>query len=126
VDTQIRLAERQGLLTGRGLSPVAVKAIYLRLMQDTHDEVEHQDRSLRQAMLGSGHYEFTDLFPDMATEADSDEAIAADLEKGEDTLLDFSQAEYDPEEAAREVEELLSQMSSGTVTGAELNGGLDW
>lgn len=126
--TQIRLAERQGLLTGRGLGPVQVKAVYLCELLSLQERGKNADRALRQAMLATGKYEFSDLFPELFEASSEDEidyalhhvgnegtmAVEYVLDPGED---------FDPAEAERELMELMAAAASGEVDGGHFLGG---
>lgn len=126
--TQIRLAERQGLLTGSDLGPVQVKAVYLCELLDLVAKTQQSETDLKQAMLATGRFDFADLFPQYAAPADEvDEEEAAldhDLYSGEAVRYVFpgpGDPNFDPAEAERLMAELLGDASSGTVTGADLD-----
>ena len=124
VKTQIRLAERQGLLTGRELSPVQVKAVLLCQMMQTVKEYKREDVDLKAALLATGRYEFTDLFPEygskkMETEADIEDALSSD-DAVSYIFPGPGDPAFDPIEAQRLFDRLLGENSSGTVNGTEL------
>jgi hypothetical protein len=128
VSTQIRLAERQGLLTGPNLGSVQVKAVSLCELMDRVDKTRQSETDLKQAMLTTGRFDFTDLFPEYAgavtEEEDEEEALDADLYGGEPITYVFPAPDdesFDPDEAQRLLDELLGNASSGTVTGADLD-----
>jgi hypothetical protein len=127
VTTQIRLAERQGLLTGRDLGPVQVKAVLLCQMLDTVRAYQREDADLKAALLATGRFEFTDLFPEYAsnpqkesTEAEIEEALSSDGAVSY-VFPGPGDPNFDPEEAQRMFDELIAGNSSGTVNGADLD-----
>jgi hypothetical protein len=125
VDTQIRLAERQGLLTGRDLSPVQVKSVFLCHMMQAVKEYKREDVDLKAALLATGRYEFADLFPEygkkkMSTEADIEEALSSDAAVSY-VFPGPGDPAFDPAEAQRLFDQLLTDNSFGTVNGTELD-----
>jgi hypothetical protein len=126
VKTQIRLAERQGLLTGTELSPVQVKAVFLNELLALIVSSQRSERELREALLSTGRFEFTDLFPEYAPKEDSAEAIERDLTSEEPITYVFQapgDPGFDPEEAQRLLDSLLHDSTSGSVSAAELEWG---
>jgi hypothetical protein len=120
-EAQIRLAERQGLLHGRDLSPVQVKCLLLCELLDDAEKARREDRSLRQAMLSTGRFEFLDLFPEMTPTASTDGQVEEALESdGSVSYRLDAGAAFDPAEAERLLASLLGGSSSGSVTAAEL------
>ena len=123
--TQIRLAERQGLLTGHELSPVQVKCVLLCQMIQTVKEYKREDTDLKAALLATGRFEFTDLFPEygktkLETEADIEETLSSD-EAVSYIFPGPGDPAFDPAEAQRLFDRLLGENSSGTVNGTELD-----
>jgi hypothetical protein len=129
VHTQIRLAERQGLLVGRELGPVQVKAVFLCEMLELVTANKLHDQQFRQTLYATGRFEYADLFPERTPSEESAQAIDADLDSEEQVRYIFPQpgtpGAIGPEEAERLLRELVGESSSGTVSAAEI-GVLDW
>lgn len=122
--TELRLAERQGLLTGRYLSPIQVQGIQvLRLL----DEVEKQQTKfdlLRTALVAAGAPpqdmwpEFKELFGDATVEMDDP---AAD---DPNATYDYRDVEWKGiSDAAQEYEDLMVKVAAlhtGRINGESL------
>lgn len=126
VKTQIRLAERQGLLTGTALSPVQVKAVFLRELVDTADRAIAEDRSVRKALITTGKYDYDTLFPEYAITPDEDpvDTLNPDLDSSDGTIYVFEEMaspDFDRDEAQRLLNELVSGSSSGSVSAADMD-----
>lgn len=116
--TQIRLAERQGLLTGRGLSATQVTAVYLCEVRDQRQSAEEKLEAFKYALLSTGHISVEALFPDLFTKEVNGEE--ADLGSEEDQVT-YKFDEIDMSES--DVERELAQLMAGgdmTVRGSEL------
>jgi hypothetical protein len=123
VHTQIRLAHRQGLLSGPRLSPVQH---YAGLVLDAIEqiaEIKRNDRELRLALVSSGMVKDIGLLFDELKSESTEEA--EDVEESTDfegnpihVVYDFSHAEKDltPEEVEREVAMMLAQSASGNTS----------
>jgi hypothetical protein len=126
VHTQIRLAQRQGLLTGVELSPVQTHAVFLLDLAEQVEKSKAEDRSIRQSLLHLG-VPFLQLFPEYG----DGEAPAPDVDEGElDAVIDGDgPVRYvAPEEEITEerMNELLAQLmddnASGSVSAADNEG----
>ena len=100
---------------------VQVGAIFLRELQDRHDKEEDTTLTLKAALLATGAYAVSDLFPNESTD---DEAAAETLMDEVDeggTLYKFAEQDIDPDEAERLLNELLGEKSF-VLPGAEVQG----
>lgn len=109
---EIRLANRQGLLTGRHLSVVQFQATYLLNWIDETDKSTAGFQALKRSLIASGSWKPQDLFPehfdDKATVVDDD--LAEELPPGVD--LDYSNVEWkSPTDAKDEYEALMAQVA---------------
>lgn len=125
VHTQIRLAERKGLLVGYGLNPAQVKAVFLCEMLELAQASKKSERELREALLATGKFEFTDLFPEYSPAEESEQDIDADLSSEEGITYIFPKpgepGGISPQEAERVLLDLVQDAASGSVSAAELD-----
>lgn len=135
VATQIRLAERQGLLVGLGLGPVQIKAVFLCEMVDLAKASKQTEQDLRRSLLSTGKFEFADLFPEYAPGGEDRDEIDEDLASDEAITWVFpdpgSPGAVSPEEAEQILREMVDDAASGSVSAADLErdfnqSGVDW
>jgi hypothetical protein len=118
--TQIRLADRQGLLSGRGLSTVQVTAVYICELFDQRQDILTRADEFKYALLGAaGHIPVEALFPELFTETDDSADLPSDEDKVTYRFEDHSMSE-------EEMERELAQLMAGgemTVSGDEMSHG---
>ena len=127
-NAQIRLAERQGLLVGTGLSMVQSGAVYLRLLQESRDKSEARWLTIKSALLATGKLTFNELFPGEVpapAEEDGGEFLADDENPTAYRFVEPPSENWGPEEADRLLDELLGTggKTSMTVSGRKIR---DW
>lgn len=110
--SEIRLADRQGLLTGRHLSVIQFQATYLLNWIDETDKSAAGFQALKRSLIASGSWKPQDLFPehfdDTATVVEDD--LSEELPSGAD--IDYSKVEWkSPTGAKDEYEALMAQVS---------------
>lgn len=122
--TQIRLANNQGHLRGKDLSPVQVNAVLLLDRIEQYEHNRQQNEGYRRDIALIGWQRWTELFPEYVPESaqvssqeEIDRALAEDSETGETdaVIFDFSGAyQMLPEE----IEEHLAGMLQGSPMGS--------
>ena len=112
---QIRLADRQGLLSGRHLSSLQLSEIYYREIEDQAERRDRDQQEFKYALLSTGHVSFSDLFPDMISALENDDFDVVD--DGAVIYKFADQPELTPEEIERELAELMAGID------VEVNGG---
>lgn len=118
--TQIRLAERQGLLIGKGLSWLQVAALYYRQVEDDIEQHEQRKEQFKYALMSdSGHIPLGELFPELAQiQAERDDN--ADLADDEESVTyRFEEQSMTPEQMEQELAALMAG-GSMTVNGGEI------
>ena len=126
VHTQIRLAQRQGLLTGVELSPVQTHAVFLLDLAEQVEKSKLEDRSIRRSLLHLG-VPFLQLFPEygdgQAPEPDVDEDELDEVIGGDGPVRYVAP---DEEMTSERMDELLAQLmndnASGSVSAADNDG----
>lgn len=122
MNAQIRLAERQGLLVGHGLSIAQVAAVYYREIEDQAERRDRDRQEFKYVLLTSGVASFDQLFPDAVPVETDDNAEIESPNDGETIVYKFSeQDELDADEVERE---LAALMAGGdmTINGSEFDG----
>lgn len=122
--TELRLAERQGLLTGRHLSPVQVQGIQILRLLDEVDRQQARFDLLRTALVAAGAPpkglwpEFKELFGDVTVEMD--DPAASDP----NATYDYRDVEWKGiSDAKQEYEDLMAKVSAlhkGRISGEAL------
>lgn len=119
METQLRLAERQGLLTGPNLSRVQHYALQLLLFADAKQKAQEQGLRFR-ADLAAAHPELlTDLFPDWFRKVEDEKPAPAEDAR----LEDIEWGVPTSEDEAQSIEDFLAATMRGTVTADELEEG---
>lgn len=110
--SEIRLAERQGLLTGRHLSIVQFQATYLLNWLDENDKSTAKFDALKRSLVAAGLRRPEEMFPEhfdgqaKVVDDDPDEELPADVD------LDYSRVDWkSPTEAKDEYEALMAQVA---------------
>lgn len=117
--SELRRAERQGLLTGRHLSPIQFNATIILNYIDTNDKALQDLVELKRALLASGSYNARKLFPD---------ELGPETETVEDTpdaplhgTPDYSDVDWkSPSDSMEEFEKLMAEVAKlqdGKITG---------
>lgn len=123
---QCRVADRQGLLRGFGLSVVQGRATYLLELCESGDRAFELDQAARQRMFSSGQYSWKELFaPEEPQEAlDVEEATT---EEGDPlaTRYVLQETAVEADDAEAMIAEMLAEMSSGSFSGGDAAMG-DW
>jgi hypothetical protein len=116
--SQIRLADRQGLLQGRHISPVQTKALIVLNYLDDIERHKQSDLALRRAFLSSGLADPAKLFPD---ELGGAKKKSEEVPDSDDVHYDYSGVNWKSGgEAIAEYEQLMRKIGavqSGTLTG---------
>lgn len=129
MESQIRLAERQGLLRGHDLSTVQVRALDLLIRLDDAERGKKLQRELRRTAVEVGWDTFTKIFAEYVRPEDlapiedevDEELLDEELEGGTGTVFDFSKAAPVSEaEADAMFNQLLSQSSMGSMGGDDV------
>jgi hypothetical protein len=129
---ELRLAQRQGLLTGRHLSMVQAHAViimeWVETLRDTKRAVEADFLRVKAALIASGDERFRpeklfkDYFPDDPDVIDMPDSLDVETEEGK-LGVDYSEVEWKSgAEAQEEYQELMRQiggLTSGSVSGAD-------
>lgn len=116
--SQLRLAERQGLLQGPYLSPVQHLAAAILDAIERIEKSKSDDRALRLALVANGNYDPEQLFDELKQVETDDSAEIDDgtTMEGEAvaTKYDFSHAEPHGSQAEveREIAALLAEAAS--------------
>lgn len=110
--SEIRLAERQGLLTGRHLSAVQFQATYLLNWLDENDKSTAKFEALKRSLVAGGLRRPEELFPEhfdgqtKVVDDNPDEELPADAD------IDYSRVDWkSPADAKDEYEALMAQVS---------------
>lgn len=123
METHLRLAERQGLLQGRDLSPLQAYALVLLRWLDAREKRQALTDSVKQAVLASGAASIKDLYPEWFPEEVEEE------EAEEGTAYDYSEVEWKTgTEAMSEYQRLMAEVnrnSKVTITPEQTSGG-EW
>jgi hypothetical protein len=125
--SHIRLAERQGILQGKHLSPVQTKCLiilnFLDDIQRHHDDIT----ALKRSLLSSGLAEPAKLFPQ---EFNPEVKELSEVEDDSTVNFDYSDVTWKSGgDAFAEYEKLMSQVraaQSGRMSGAELVERPEW
>lgn len=89
--------------------------MYVREIEDIRDRLDGREMTQKLALLSSGRYEISDLFPSGDTVEDDDAPLPDD---GDEVTYVFGQDAYDPDEA----QTLVTQMLGGGSSAMQLNG----
>jgi hypothetical protein len=113
--SEIRLADRQGLLTGKHLSVVQFQATYLLNWLDEGEKSTARLQALKRSLIASGSWRPQDMFPehfdDQATVVDDN----PDEELPSEADFDYSNVEWkSPTDAMGEYETLMAQVAQLT------------
>jgi hypothetical protein len=110
--SEICLADRQGLLTGRHLSVVQFQATYLLNWLDENEKSTARLQALKRSLIASGSWRPQDMFPE---HFDDQKAVVdddPDEELPPESDLDYSRVEWkSPTEAMGEYEALMAQVA---------------
>lgn len=137
--TWIRLADRQGLLTGRGLSTTQVRAVFFREVETSMELRETHKQQFLQSlvpMAAVGRVQIGELFPDVFGAVAPMSSVPGspaggpvvtddnlDLPDDEDAVIyRFGEIDMTPEEIERELAVLMAG-GEMTVNGAEIADG---
>lgn len=122
------MAERRGLLRGKYLSVVQLKALEILNLLDEVEKLQDRFFQFRLALVSSGQYSAEMVFPEyqeVLGGSKKPKVVEMDdpLASGPDVEYDYSGVEWKGGEAMAEYEQIMSQISSmrsGTVTGDQL------
>jgi hypothetical protein len=121
--TQIRLAERQGVLRGQHLSPVQTKALVVLNFLDDIQKHEGDIAALKRAFLSSGLAEPSKIFPE-AFQDNEDTQNFSEVPNDENVNFDYSGVTWKSGgDAYAEYESLMAKinaMRSGVMSGDTL------
>lgn len=116
--SQIRLADRQGLLQGRHISPVQSKALVILNYLDDIAHNKDNTLALKRAFLSGGLADPVKLFPDELGESNKEAERATD---GDDVHYDYSEVTWKSgQDSFAEYEQLMEKIGSaksGLLTG---------
>lgn len=126
--SQLRLAERQGLLQGRHLSSVQFHAGIILNLEDSLERTKHDHASFKNALVAAGAQAkalFPEYFPD-EKKVESEEVDFSDTEAS----FDYSDVEWkSPSDNPAEFDNLMAQVASlaqGTVNGSQFTPNEGW
>lgn len=123
--SEVRRAERQGLLRGRHLSPVQFKATIVLEYLDNIDRSERERDDILRALLASGDYKPHRLFPNFfeTPKDDGDEVVDAP-DAPLTGNVDYSDVSWQsPTENMAEFERLMGEVAKlqhGKMSGDQL------
>lgn len=124
----MRLAERQGLLTGKHLSSPQSLALEMLMLLDCRASGEKFISDLKSRIVAAHPSEFSVLFPEWVTQKDPQEEARRpdgtyDIDKIDDSKIVWSvPTEAENKENERWIAERTTE-TRGTVSAAELEGG---
>lgn len=128
METHLRLAERQGLLQGKHISPVQAHALVLLRFLDAKDLRRMRTDAVKAALVSSGAASVRDLWPEWFEDEDEEPTEEGTEAEEEGAAYDYSDVEWKTGgDAISEYERLMSQVSQNskvTIT-AESTGG-EW
>lgn len=117
--SELRRAERQGLLIGRHLSPVQFNATIILNYIDNSEKALRDLVELKRAMLASGDYNARKLFPDEF--GPETEAVEDSPDKPLHGNPDYRDVDWkSPSDSMEEFDRIMAEVAklqSGTVTG---------
>lgn len=120
--SQLRLAERQGLLQGRHLSSVQFHAGIVLNLEDSLEKTKHDHSSFKNALVAAGAQAkalFPEYFPEEKKAEPEESADFSDLE----AQYDYSEVEWkSPSDNPEEFSDLMAQVANltrGTVSGSQ-------
>lgn len=123
METHLRLAERQGLLQGRDLSPLQQYALILLRFLDAKERGKARSDAVKNALIATGHTKVSDLYPEWFPQEPEEDDGA------EDVTYDYSEVEWKGgTDAMSEYQRLMAQVeqsSTVTITAADDSGG-EW
>lgn len=126
--SQLRLAERQGLLQGRHLSPVQFHAGIVLNLEDGLDKTRHDHASFKNALVAAGA-QAKALFPEYFPEEKKAEVEEVDFSDAE-ASYDYSDVEWkSPSDNPAEFNELMAQVANltqGTMNGSQFTPDQGW
>lgn len=122
--SELRRAERQGLLQGRHLSPVQFNAVVVLGYVDSTEKTERHLDELKKALLATGSYKAHMLFPDnFESPKDEQEESAPDAPLVGNP--DYSDVEWQtPGENMAEFQRLMAEVAKlqdGKVSGDQVS-----
>lgn len=118
--THLRLAERQGLLLGRHLSPVQGKALEVLRLLDLIEKVEGDWAGIKRAMGATGQWKWAELFPDFFGQPEKAEEVSFDTTT---SPIVYDVEWKSPRDAAQEYDKLMSELArnqNGVLSGADV------
>ncbi len=125
--SQLRLAERQGLLQGRHLSSVQFHAGIILNLEDSLEKTRHDETSFKNALVAAGAPAkklVPEYFP--AEEVAAEEVDFTDTEAS----FDYSDVKWkSPSDNPEEFDKLMAQVASlaqGTVNGSQFAPDQGW
>lgn len=121
------MAERRGLLRGKYLSVVQLKALEILNLLDEVEKLQNQFFQFRLALVSSGQYKPEIVFPEyqeaLGIEKPKVVEMTDPLADSPDVEYNYSEVEWKGSEAKDEYEKLMAKISSmqqGTMTGDQL------
>lgn len=121
--SELRRAERQGLLQGRHLSPVQFNATIVLNFLDENEKTERHLDELKKALLSTGDYKPHSLFPNHF-EVPKDEAVASSPDAPLEGDPDYSDVEWrSPTDNMDEFNRLMAKVAElevGTMSGDQV------
>jgi hypothetical protein len=129
---ELRLAQRQGLLTGAGLSHVQFKATQILQWAEDLESGKRMTEQVKLALVSRNDPVWVpwDLLPDRiaaptSEHVDADAVGSLDVETEEGKLgVDYSGVDFKGSEAIEEYEQLMQQiggLTSGSLSGTDLH-----
>lgn len=128
----MRLAERQGLLTGRHLTPVQSTALEMLLLIDAKEKQQAFWKTFRSRMAAAHPGQLRTLFPEWFSGEEKAKEQEEEFERARNTDGSYDIDKIDPTKVEwtvpatdaerEELERWINLRSAGTVTAGELEG----
>lgn len=119
----LRLAERQGLLTGRHLSPVQMLGLVILNHADTIDRAKGDREALKRSLIANGNFDHEALFPDYFPKKTEEFNPEANVD------YDYSGVDWkSPAEAFDEYQALMQMLGqkTGVMSGDQVAEEIEW
>lgn len=120
------MAERRGLLRGKYLSPVQLRALEILNFLDEIEKIEGKFLQFRLALVSSGQYDAEKLFPEYSTiMGGKSKSVEMDdpLADSPDVEYDYTNVEWKGSEAVKEYQDIMSRISelqTGSIKGDQV------